>query len=260
MPVDPPSDLDRILACSWTATPSGIHRLTPDACIDVLRTSGGEIVMCGPERRSWTFELPAGTTAVGVRLRPGIAHAMFGIDVSTIADRRVPLSDLTGRDFCDVLDERLGAAPTLADRRLALVAAIRDLTSTVAVDPIDEMILTEVVRSPRVTRDQIADAVGLSVRALHRRSLQRFGYATSTLGRILRFQRLVTLAAGDGTRRSLAEVAADAGYADQAHLGKDCRAITGLTPTEFLAEYFPTFPDPSDPYKTHPPLVPTLGR
>ncbi len=29
-PVDPPEDLARVLACSWTAVPSGIHRLTPD--------------------------------------------------------------------------------------------------------------------------------------------------------------------------------------------------------------------------------------
>ena len=31
----------------------------------------------------------------------------------------------------------------------------------------------------------------------------------------------------------LAEVAARAGYADQAHLSRDCRALTGLTPRQW---------------------------
>ena len=35
-----------------------------------------------------------------------------------------------------------------------------------------------------------------------------------------------------GADRGLAELAARAGYADQAHLGHDCRALAGATPTE----------------------------
>jgi AraC-like DNA-binding protein len=33
----------------------------------------------------------------------------------------------------------------------------------------------------------------------------------------------------------LAGLAAEAGYADQAHLSRECRAITGATPTALLA-------------------------
>ena len=35
---------------------------------------------------------------------------------------------------------------------------------------------------------------------------------------------------------SLAEVAADLGYADQAHLTRDFRAVTGVTPARYAAQ------------------------
>jgi AraC-like DNA-binding protein len=37
----------------------------------------------------------------------------------------------------------------------------------------------------------------------------------------------------------LAELAADAGYSDQAHLSRECRSIAGQTPTELLAGQAP---------------------
>jgi AraC-like DNA-binding protein len=36
---------------------------------------------------------------------------------------------------------------------------------------------------------------------------------------------------------SLADIAAQAGYADQAHLSRDCKAVTGRTPSEFIRQY-----------------------
>lgn len=72
----------------------------------------------------------------------------------------------------------------------------------------------------------IADDVGLGERQLRRRCLDAFGYGPRTLGRVLRLQRALAL-----TRRGLpqAEVAHTAGYADQAHLAREVRALAGTT-------------------------------
>ena len=49
-------------------------------------------------------------------------------------------------------------------------------------------------------------------------------------GRILRFRRAAAELAGPAGR-SLAEIALDCGYYDQAHLNRDFREFSGRTPT-----------------------------
>ena len=98
-PVDAPTDLTGLLACSWTARPSGRHRLVPDGCVDLLALTSGALVLCGPETTAWTIELPIGTLAVGVRFRPGAASRLFDIDISSIRDRRVRWAELAAADL-----------------------------------------------------------------------------------------------------------------------------------------------------------------
>ncbi|MGH3762128.1 helix-turn-helix domain-containing protein, partial [Actinophytocola sp.] len=78
----------------------------------------------------------------------------------------------------------------------------------------------------------MADAIGLTERQLHRRCLAAFGYGAKVLARVLRFEHAIRLARG-GTE--LADVAYRAGYADQAHLSREVRALAGVSPTEFLS-------------------------
>ena len=86
-------------------------------------------------------------------------------------------------------------------------------------------------REPAPVRG-LADAMGLSERQLHRRSLAAFGYGPKTLHRVLRFQNALRRArAGD----DLARVAHECGYADQAHMARDVSALSGTTMTTLLA-------------------------
>jgi AraC-like DNA-binding protein len=76
--------------------------------------------------------------------------------------------------------------------------------------------------------------MGLSDRQLRRRVEEAVGYSPRTLARILRFQRFLSAARASGPGRHLARLAADAGYADQAHLTRESREFAGLPPAEFL--------------------------
>ena len=71
----------------------------------------------------------------------------------------------------------------------------------------------------------------VSERRLRRRFVQAVGYGPATYLRVARFQRAVALAS---RVPGLAALAAAAGYSDQAHLSRDCRALTGLTPRAYF--------------------------
>ncbi len=258
-PVAPSDGLEGILACSWTAHPSGTHRLVPDGCLDLLWISTGQLVLCGPETTAWTFSLPLGTEASGVRFRPGAAPALLGFDASSMLDRRQGVGPMIGSDGEARLCARLADAAGVDAQRRVLEAFVFERSRKFPPDTaMTDAIVELIVEQPRSTTDDIAAAVGLTVRQLHRRCLVGFGYGVKTLARLIRFQRFLAVIES-GTGCGLAAAASDAGYSDHAHLARDCRAITGLTPRQFLGDYFPTFPDMSDPFKTPSPLVAKLA-
>jgi transcriptional regulator GlxA family with amidase domain len=77
----------------------------------------------------------------------------------------------------------------------------------------------------------VARTLGVSERTLHRRDLPALGYGPATLGRVLRLQRAVGLARSGVP---WADVAARSGFADQAHLARDVRALAGVPPTRLV--------------------------
>lgn len=75
---------------------------------------------------------------------------------------------------------------------------------------------------------------GSGERQLRRRFENAVGYGPATLVRVQRFQCFLALADSEpGTL--LVRLAAEAGYADQAHLTRECRRLSGLSPAALLA-------------------------
>jgi AraC-like DNA-binding protein len=250
------------IACLWmrdAGTAHTVHRVLPDACADIVWTAGGRLVVAGPATGPVLAEVPGGSAAVGVRFRVGAAGGALGLPASELLDATVALEDLWG-DHAARLAERLHAAPG-PEAMLALLttAVAARLPPPAHLDPAVRVAAAGAARPGAAVRD-LADRVGVGERQLRRRFADAVGYGPKTLQRVLRFQRFLGLADGameDAVRPDLARLALDAGYADQAHLTRECRRLAGLTPTELLRSGAGPAGEPSDPFKT---VAPAAGR
>ncbi len=73
----------------------------------------------------------------------------------------------------------------------------------------------------------LAAELGASERQLRRRMVDRFGYGYTSLRRVVRAEHALRLLRAGGEPVA---VAGAAGYADQAHLTRELRALAGTTP------------------------------
>lgn len=231
-------DLSERLVCSWTAEIEGTHRLVPDGCVDLMWLEGAGVVLCGPDTSAWTFTLPPGTKSVGIRFRPGLVADLFKTSLNELRNRRAGLADLAGERLGRTVTAQLDEAADATRRVAVLEDLTRDLRRrTEDADPWAGRVGRALAGRSWLISDLAAETA-LTERQLERRSQRFFGYGPATLRSILRLQRFMRLAR---SRRyaQLAELAAETGYADQAHLSRECRTISGLTPTQLLAGQAP---------------------
>jgi AraC-like DNA-binding protein len=230
------ADLAEDLACAWHAEAGGPPRtLIPDACMDLLWISNGTTWLCGPETSSWTFELPPGTSAVGVRFRPAAAAAILRLDARDVSNARVRIDELWGSAVGRRVQERLDEAATPGDRIALLIDVVRrHADEAVGVDPVAAEVAHRLAGPTAPPVHELARDLRVSERLLHRRSAAAFGYGPSVLARILRVQRFLRAARAARRPTGLAEMAVAAGFSDQPHLTREMRAIAGSTPGEIV--------------------------
>jgi AraC-like DNA-binding protein len=219
-----PQGLEQQVACVWIGDGSAVHVL-PDACVDVVWTRG-RLMVAGPATGPDLAPATPGQGRCGVRFRVGAAGAALGLPASELLDEIVPLEEIWGTAGRR-LEDRVALATCPLD---ALVAGVYDRVAGAG----DELVREAVVRlrGGEDSVERLARATAVSERQLRRRFERGVGYGPRMLRRVLRFQRFLGLAAGGG---SLARLAVDAGYADQAHLVRDCRRLAGTTPSALLA-------------------------
>lgn len=214
-------------AVVWTNTPSGAGpgRVLPDGCMDLLWREG-RLLVAGPDTRAYVIEGGPSSWA-GVRFHPGTAPALLGVPAHELRDRRVELADLWPAPEVRRLTARVNAA---ADPASGLEeVALRWASAAEPFDPLLRHLVAALYAGRPVAAT--ADELGLGARQLHRRSLTAFGYGPKTLARVLRLRRALALARAGVP---FAETAARTGFADQAHLARDVRALAGMPLGELL--------------------------
>ena len=239
--------VDRFWAVRWDLPPGLAHRqqvLTHPAANLSVGHAGSRPGEAGPgpvearlngvARRVSTRLLAGRGWAVAAMTTPGGLGAFIAGPAARYADRVVPLGQAIGLDEADLV-RRISAEPgeearagLLAD---ALERAVRPERAAAARQVAEVARLAETSRSVRRLSD-LCDQAGIGARSLQRMFLE---YAGAPPTWVIRRYRLLEAAEAvrDGQQVSWAGVAAELGYADQAHLIRDFRAAIGQTPAAY---------------------------
>jgi AraC-like DNA-binding protein len=223
-----PAALRGPVACLWArVVPDGADQeglVLPDACSDLIWEQGTGAYVAGPDTGPVRAGVKAGTVFVGARFRPAAGGQVLGLPLSELRDQRVSLADLR-KDAA----RGLPATLTPAEAAAYLLAVTGTLIAGSTADPA----ITEaasLLRDPAARTEDVAGRVGLSERQFRRRARAAIGYGPKTLQRVLRFQRFVRLLDATPEPPDLADAGIQVGYADQPHLTRECKALSGLTP------------------------------
>jgi AraC-like DNA-binding protein len=223
----PPAALRPAVSCLWTSVvPDGEPTLVlPDGCTDLIWRQGAGVFVAGPDTGPWPAVLPPGTVLAGVRLRPGAGGPVLGLPLAELLDQRV--------DLPDVRPDLAGQLPAGDLPPGRALGRLIDITAGLAAAGPPDPVVSHAARLLATSwdrTDELATELGMSGRQLRRRCLDAVGYGPKALHRILRFRRFVSRIDAAGPGADLALIAADAGYADQAHLTRESVRLAGLPP------------------------------
>ena len=175
------------------------------------------------------IESDGGAECVQVDFTPLGAYRFFGGAVVDLAARMVDIGDVLGREG-RALRERLGAASRWQDRFDLVEDFVADGANHLS-SPEIEFAYRRLARSAGGVRiTALAKEIGWSRKHLVNRFRSELGLAPKPIGRMMRFHHACRLARGEA-RSGWAGIAAESGYADQAHLVREFSTLAGEAPT-----------------------------
>ena len=253
----PPRSLADHFLCLWTQSITGCHgeyahRVLPDGCIDIVFINDGAPIVVGPWVKPFVARFPVATKIVGARWRPGRAPALLGLPAAELLNQSVALRDVWSGTLSSSF-EQVSEQPNLSARRSLLEHMLLSLLAdTTPSDTIVNASIQWLARHPHGRVGQLSRWIGISSRQLQRRFSASVGYGPKAFQSILRFQRLLHFAGRPSRRGSLAELSADVGYSDQAHMTREVQRLSGCPPTVLfqsaqsalqMSDFFKTPPD-----------------
>ena len=249
----PAAPLDRFIERLWywegeppahakdRLLPSGSASLVINLKEDEIRNYSGAdddqlerypgAVLVGAHSRYAVIDSQEQRAVIGVSFRPGGMWPFFDPAADELHNAHVGLSDLWGSAGA-TLRERILAAPT-PHAKLHLIAAelLERAIRPISRRPEIDFALTRLTFAPHEqTMASLCDRVGLSARRFTRLFTLEVGLTPKLYARIKRFELVLRLM--DRTASDWTSVAQQCGYFDQSHLIRDCKALSGFTPTE----------------------------
>ena len=250
--VRPAPELEALVECYWNVRWD--LRGLPPREQQVLAHPQVHLVFEQPEARVYGVDrglfvrrLEGRGQVLGIKFRPGGFRPFWGRPVQELADRVLPATAVFGTAGGDG-GEEAGDDAAVADAnrrilaldRLPAMAGLADaflLARLPSADPrvAEVTAIVELAAADHgiVRVDQLAARCGVSARTLQRLFAEYVGVGPKWVLRRARLQQAALLADAGAVDWPL--LAAELGYADQAHLSRDFTAVVGRPPTRYTA-------------------------
>jgi AraC-like DNA-binding protein len=221
--------------CLWsheirTASPVAI---VPDGYCDLL-FADGRLFVVGPDRTAAFPPMTPGMRIIGARFAPGAGAAWLKLPLSEITGLSMPLSDLAPEKSAH-LEPHLSDCSDEAAALSLFATLLSELAREEAAPDPEARLIFAAADDGSGRIGDLRQRLDIGERQLRRRAHHHFGYGIKTLERIRRLQRFMALCRASETL-SLAALALEAGFSDQAHMTREIGDLTTLTPSAMLAQ------------------------
>lgn len=226
-----------------------IHRSMADGCCELIfhykgmfeelqingQTTSSIIAgIAGPSRKVSRYRINNDFGIFGAYLYPFAMSSLFGIPVSTIANRQPDLASLLGRKGKELEEKMMLAADNKA--RAAILSAFLEsrIAKNGTVQPAAFASINHIIKTKgTVSVDTLASQFFLSTRQFERNFKEYAGFPPKLYSRIIRFQ----AAANEYTNnyKSLTAIAYKCGYYDQSHFIHDFKEFSGYHPKIYFS-------------------------
>jgi AraC-like DNA-binding protein len=177
----------------------------------------------------------------GVRFRLGGLGAFTRVPLRAFTNQTPAPSDVLGDD-ARALEAALSATPDVeAQARLLDRFLLAQRSEGGSFEDFSRALRALTDAEGTASVEEVSKAAAMSSRHLDRLFARHLGIPPKTVGRVLRFQRTLRALMRD-PGCSLADVATQAGYFDQAHFIKDFKRMSGGVPRGYRGYYPPEAP------------------
>jgi len=230
----PPSRLAEYVECFWSleATSDTKQLVVPDGCMDILlRLDDGvyafDVIgsMTSPEEAF----IRAGHTYIGARFSPGRLRQVLRVNCMEILNSAMPVQNSS--DISIAAFSKNVRRPDSIEEKLEVFK--RNLTVKIDPLPAQKAINAIVASTGNISVAELADIAQLSERQLRRQCIQLTGLSPKVLSRVMRFRSAFRMLQSTSPI-SLAQIALDCGYSDQAHFSHEFSQFAGHPPSSHV--------------------------
>jgi AraC-like DNA-binding protein len=161
---------------------------------------------------------------VGIRFKPSGFSAFYDRALDELVDRIIDFPDKELLELIETDESVVGRLNSFFEKKMreGRRETIIEITATI-----------ESLQG-NTTVEQLAASHHVSIRTLERIFSRHIGIPPKEFIKIIRFQHTIKRLQNNSSGHSLLQIAADMGYYDHAHLAREIKTYSGLSPSAFM--------------------------